>query len=126
MWYSATAASLRTLHVSPYFEEDEYDHIHLLAQLLMVAALRAPQLQEVSFGTYRINSSDLDSLCFLSQIKKLDIEKWEISTNISVLQMQQISGLRSLEVPPFEPSRLHPSNVPSNLNSCVLRGTRRV
>lgn len=40
----------------------------------------------------------MDSICLLSQVKKLSFAKWDFQEDGSVEQMRRFSGLRSLEV----------------------------
>jgi len=82
----------------------------VLAQMLAIAAVSAPNLQNLTItSSHRegVSSAILNSIAFLSQIKTLELTHIGIARGRDVASLQRLSALRSLRVGFQISDRLH-------------------
>jgi len=95
-WFVKIALSVEKLEFSWVGQETG-----LLSQLLAMAAIAAPNLRELSICQDWRLGAVLDSVAFLSQIKRLRISRFWMWESENWAAVQRLSGLRSLQVAPL-------------------------
>jgi len=104
-WFLKIAPSVESLDV-----DMKSNKSGVLVQMLAMAAVSAPNLQNLTITTpYRVvvSSAILNSVAFLSQIKTLELTHIGIAEGRDVASLQRLSALRSLRVGFQISDRLH-------------------
>jgi len=99
VWFNKTASSLERLEV-----DLRGDVPGCLSQMLAMAAITAPNLDDLKVCTVCDDGALLSSISLLSQIKKLSIGDLAFPKKGGLADLQNLSGLQSLEVDPLSPS----------------------
>jgi len=95
-WFRKIAASLEEVIVlGPHYSSSG---LVLLPAMLAMAAMAAPNLRHLTIGGHWGDIPVMHSLVFLSQVKELTLQGWAFNADTDGMEMERLSGLRSLEV----------------------------